>query len=122
MTTQPARVTWLASEHGGRRLPPSGPRYVAPARFESQAAGPAGANWRLVIERMSQLPGSVEWIGEVRYLADEAPQELLSPGARFELYEGKKCVARGVITTPMPAAVNQPCARPTVDQADAKRC
>jgi len=36
-------------------------------------------------------------IAEVRFLVDEAPQHLLVPGAKFELYEGKNIVARGEV-------------------------
>ncbi|HWE40591.1 MAG TPA: hypothetical protein VG406_28850 [Isosphaeraceae bacterium] len=37
------------------------------------------------------------WFAEVYFLFDDAPHELLRPGNEFELYEGKTCVARGVI-------------------------
>lgn len=106
MTTQLARITWLSPEESGRRQPPSGSRYSAPARFEGQAAGAEGANWSLVVDLMSHPPGSTDWIAEVRYLVDEAPHELLQLAARFELYEGKKCVARGVIISSAPEMVN----------------
>ncbi|MHB1422454.1 MAG: hypothetical protein ACYC3I_04495 [Gemmataceae bacterium] len=121
MASRLARITWLTPEEGGRRTPPSGPRYSTPARFEGQAPGPEGANWSLVVDRMSQPLGSADWIAEVRFLVDEAPHELLLLGARFELYEGKKCVARGVIISPVSEAVNLSGVRPTVEQADTKR-
>jgi hypothetical protein len=121
MTNRLARITWLAPEEGGRRVPPSGPRYIAPARFEGPAAGSEGANWSLVVDLISHPPGSADWIAEVRYLFDEAPHELLLPGTRFELYEGKKCVARGVLLSPVPEAVTLSGVRPAVEQADTKR-
>lgn len=121
MTTRLARITWLKPEEGGRRLPPSGPRYSAPARFEGQTAGPEGANWSLVVDLKSHPPGGADWIAEVRYLVADAPHELLLLGARFELYEGKKCVARGVIINSVPEAVNGSGVRLTVEQADTKR-
>jgi hypothetical protein len=101
MTTPLARITWLTPEEGGRKKPPPGPRYCAPARFEGQAAGPEGANWSLVVDLLSHPPESADWLAEVCYLVDEAPRELLLLGACFELYEGKKCVARGVIIDPV---------------------
>jgi hypothetical protein len=104
MTTRLARITWLTAEEGGRRVLPCGPRYSAPARFESQAAGPEGANWSLVVELVSRPPESTDWIAEVRYLFDDAPHELLLQDANFELYEGKKCVARGAIIGAVPEA------------------
>lgn len=118
MMTRLARITWLKPEEGGRRLLPSGPRYSAPARFEGQAAGSEGANWSLVVDLMSHPSGSTDWIAEVRYLADEAPHELLLLDARFELYEGKRCVAHGIIISPVPEAVNRSGTRLTVEQAD----
>jgi len=121
MTIQLARITWLTPEEGGRRLPPSGPRYTAPTRFESQPPGPEGANWSLVVDRMPQSPGSMEWIAEVHYVAEEAPHELLLPGACFELYEGKKCVARGVISSLLRGAVNRSVERLSAEHADTKR-
>lgn len=122
MTNQLARITWLTPEEGGRHLPPSGLHYVAPVRLEDQTAEPAGADWSLVVDRIAQPSESIDWIAEVRYLVDEAPRKLLRPGARFTLYEGKKCVARGVILSSVPEAVPQSGGvRPTVEQADTKR-
>ncbi len=120
MTSRPARITWLKPEEGGRRVPPSGPRYVAPARFDAQAAGLEGANWSLVVDLQSHPAGATDWIAEVRYLVGEAPHEVLLQGARFELYEGKKCVARGVIISPVSETVNLSGVRPTVEQIDTK--
>ncbi len=120
MTTRHARITWLTPEEGGRRVPPSGPRYVAPARFDGQLAGPDGANWSLVVDRVSLRPGFNDWIAEVHYLVDAAPHELLAPGAGFELYEGKKCVARGIITQPVTATAELSGVQPAVEPADAK--
>jgi hypothetical protein len=40
---------------------------------------------------------STDWLAQVRFLVDEAPHEILVEGARFELYEGEKCVARGTV-------------------------
>jgi hypothetical protein len=102
MTSRLARITWLTPEEGGRQLPPAGPRYIAPARFEGQAAGAEGAKWSLVVDLISRPFGSADWIAEGRFLVDEAPHEFLLLGDRFELYEGKKCVAHGVIISPAP--------------------
>jgi hypothetical protein len=121
MTSRLARITWLTPEEGGRRVPPSGPRYIAPARFEDQPPGAEGANWSLVVDLVSRPPGSADWLAEVRYLVDEAPHELLRLGASFELYEGKKCVARGAIINPKPETVDLPGVQAAAEQIDAKR-
>jgi hypothetical protein len=121
MTSRLARITWLTPEEGGRRQPPPGPRYSAPVRFEGQPVGAEGANWSLVVDLVSRPPGSADWIAEVRYLVDEAPHELLRVGACFELYEGKKCVARGIIISPKPETVDLSAVRTATEQIDAKR-
>lgn len=51
----------------------------------------------MVLDLVSRPSGSADWIADIRFLFEDAPQELLSDGARFELYEGKQCVARGTI-------------------------
>lgn len=101
-----AQVVWLTPEQGGRSSPPSGPRFVVPCRVEGvHAPGAQGANWSLVLNLVSRPPGSADWIADVQFLVDQAPHELLGDGARFELYEGKKCIARGTV---LPALLPQP--------------
>lgn len=34
---------------------------------------------------------------DISFLASEAPFALLQPGARFELYEGRRLVAKGIV-------------------------
>ena len=38
-----------------------------------------------------------ESIATIRYLVDEAPQELMQPNAKFELFDGKIKIADGII-------------------------
>jgi hypothetical protein len=121
MTAGVARVAWLTEGEGGRRTLPTGPRYSTPARFEGQAPGPEGANWSLVLDLKTSPPQSTDWIADVRFLFPEAPHELLSKGARFELYEGKKCVARGVVLDVTPDQVSLSDVRPPVGRADVKQ-
>jgi hypothetical protein len=122
MMSHLARITWLTPEEGGRRVAPSGPRYIAPVRFEGQTVAEWEREaWSLVVDLVSHPPESADWIAQVRYLVDEAPQELLRLGARFGLYEGKKCVARGAIINPKPEAVDLSGVRTAAEQIDAKR-
>jgi hypothetical protein len=97
VTTRIARITWRSLEQGGRRVPPPGPRYSTPARFECVADQSSCGDWSLVVDLISRPAASTDWIAEVRFLFGEAPHEWLAEGARFELYEGKKCVAQGTI-------------------------
>jgi hypothetical protein len=83
-----ARVRWLAPHAGGRAQPPSGPEYVAVARFDDPAGDWSSAAWSVVLRFL----GSVE-DAEVRFLVSEAPAELLRPGVSFEIYEGPRKVA-----------------------------
>ncbi len=92
MTSRIARIIWLTPEQGGRQTPPSGPRYSPTARFEA-----AKEDRSVVLDLVSRPTGSADWIADIRFLFDDAPQDLLSDGARFELYEGKRRVAHGTI-------------------------
>jgi len=98
MTEKVARIVWLSELQGGRTSVPSGSRYIAPARFDSEKIpGANGANWSLVVDAMSRSDDGMEWIANVRFLEKEAPSERVVDAAKFELYEGAKCVANGVI-------------------------
>jgi len=51
----------------------------------------------LVVEKIQTQSDEYEWIANIRFLVDEAPHDELCPNREFELYEGAKCVATGVI-------------------------
>jgi hypothetical protein len=94
MTDTTARIVWLSASEGGRKTPPSGARYIAPALF----VGRLDLNsWSLVVDLLVRFSDPTEWIATVRFLSPEAPSELLSDGARFELMEGSKRVAIGTV-------------------------
>jgi hypothetical protein len=92
-----ARLTWLRREDGGRDEPPSGPDYSTVAKFPDQDVDWNREAWSLVI-RYLEAP-NLERMHKVtvRFLSDAAPAGLLAPGSRFELWEGRKLVARGVV-------------------------
>ena len=96
-----ARITWKRHEDGGRKAPPAGvgtPPYSTVIRFcDSGEPWPPPNAWSLVIEKIDSQSDEYEWIANVRYLVDEAPHCELRPLREFELYEGNKCVATGVI-------------------------
>jgi hypothetical protein len=94
VTSRRAYITWLTPEQGGRKTPPSGPRYTPTARFDGGIEDRS-----VVLELVSQPTGSADWIADIRFLFDDAPQELLSHGASFGLFEGKRCVAHGIVVT-----------------------
>ena len=117
MIEKVARIVWLSAEQGGRASPPSGPRYTAPAGFGAAGSSAGDANWRLVVDLIDRRPDSSEWTANVRFLASEAPSELLADGARFSLFEGKKCVAYGEI---MPTFTTNDARQPAIIPQEAR--
>jgi hypothetical protein len=92
-----ARIEWVPQSQGGRRAPPVGPRYVAIAKLESAAESWPGEAWDLAIELIDRPRGPHEWIARVYFVFDDAPQEWLTEGEHFALYEGRRCVAHGEV-------------------------
>lgn len=102
MRTMQARVQWLRDVEGGRQKPPSGEgktAYSALVRF-SQEPWPTSLAWSLTVEKI-QATSPFTWIARIHFLAPDAPEESLSEGMEFELYEGKKRVATGHIESPV---------------------
>lgn len=93
-----AKIHWLRPEEGGRDSPPAGQEYSTAARFDAlQERWPEEA-WSVVVKILGPAGEDGFMTVGIRMLAgDEAPQELLAPGSRFELFEGRKCVARGTV-------------------------
>lgn len=93
-----ARVCWVPETEGGRKIPPTGHRYVTVARFEEDKTWPDEA-WSLVMD-FSESPIDTRCVtADVHFLVPEAPAHLLTTGSKFELFEGRRCVARGEILT-----------------------
>jgi hypothetical protein len=91
-----AIVQWLTPEEGGRKAPPLGSWYASVAGFGGVPPDPAEA-WSLVVEFESEPDTELKQRVCVRFLAPEAPHELLHAGSRFQLYEGQQLVARGEV-------------------------
>ncbi len=96
-----ARVIWKSREEGGRIAPPFGegsPPYSTVVRFlDVNESWPHEAVWRLAVEKIESSTDGREWLADVRFLMPQAPVEALFPDRAFELYEGGKCVAVGVL-------------------------
>jgi hypothetical protein len=98
MIIKPASIRWATAEEGGRRTgPPPGPQYSAPAKFVAHAALWHVDAFDLIVELVRSIGDQYHWIADVHFRVEEAPHEWLVDGAEFELYEGKRCVARGRI-------------------------
>jgi hypothetical protein len=92
-----ARITWLTPDQGGRSTLPSGLRYSTVARFESQGAEWENDAWSLVVEFTEAPRFMPSHLAQVKFLVPEGPAELLTSGNGFDLLEGSRVVARGVI-------------------------
>ena len=96
-----ARITWRRPEEGGRKVPPAGvgsPPYFTVVRFvDSDDSQPPENAWSLVIEKVESQSTEHEWLAEIRYLVEDAPRDEIRPNRQFELYEGAKRVATGVV-------------------------
>lgn len=98
MSNQPvARIQWLNSAEGGRQQPPSGPTYTTVARFERQGDQWTNDAWSLVLDFMGSPDDRLCHQAKVRFLAESGPSGWLEKGSRFELMEGPRVVARGLI-------------------------
>lgn len=88
-----AKIDWVPEILGGRQQPPVGPTFSTVAFFENMKK--YGENWSVVIDFMS---GNITPpIYKIRFLSENAPQELLKPGIVFWLTEGRKAVAWGIM-------------------------
>ena len=98
MTERTTRIQWLKPEEGGRSSLPAGPTYSTVARFDVLADRWPREAWSVVLNISAPADPRGVMTAGIRMLAgDEAPAELLSPGSKFELYEGHRCVARGEV-------------------------
>lgn len=99
-----AMISWIPPERGGRGEPPPGPKYSTVGRFEDDPRWPHDG-WSLVVEFDRSFDNGKYVLGRVSFLVDHAPHQLLDVGNRFELLEGAKRVAKGVV---LPAEVEVP--------------
>lgn len=97
MKTVFAKLQWIPPAQGGRHAPPSGSRYSTVARFDQQGDKWREDAWSLVIEWTKSPDASLRHHVHVRFLVEGAPEHLLAAGNRFELLEGARVIATGVI-------------------------
>src|SRR5688572_11458140 len=102
-----AIIRWVPASRGGRQQPPpSADGYTAPARFESDPQEQRGI-WSLRIVQAKPLRGAEVIDANIQFLFPDAPHDLLREGERFELTEGRKVVAKGVVLPPSLASPSQ---------------
>jgi hypothetical protein len=98
--TAKARIRWLPPQAGGRKTPPTVPRYSTVVHFKGDTIEWPKMQWSLVVELDEPLTDSLEATATVWFLAHdhpETPNHFLEPGNLFELLEGGKVVATGEI-------------------------
>jgi hypothetical protein len=96
-----ATIRWLTTEEGGRRAPvpvvsneKDDNRYCPTILFSNASVN--DETWSADIYVQSYID-KYESIAKISYLFENAPFELLQEGAVFELYEGSRLVATGII-------------------------
>jgi hypothetical protein len=92
-----ALIRWLTREEGGRERPPVGPTYSTVARFSKLYDRWPDEAWSVVLDIAEPADENNRMLAGIRMLVEDAPAELLVSGSEFELYEGRKCVARGAV-------------------------
>lgn len=91
-----ARLVWRVERSEGVPYP-RGQKFAVPARFAQQGDDWTTNAWSLVVEAAGPVQSDATQAVKVRFLMDDAPQEWLSHGSTFELYEGRLLLAEGVI-------------------------
>ncbi len=93
-TWMEAHVSWVPFEKGGReKHMPKNTKYCPIIVFLGEEMD---GTWSAEILTDSVNDNNESTI-DISFLFPDAPFDLLKPGAKFELYEGKKLVARGVM-------------------------
>ena len=93
-TWMEAHVSWVPFEQGGReKHMPKNTKYCPIIVFPGEKMD---GTWSAEILTDSVNDNNESTI-DISFLFPDAPFDLLKPGAKFELYEGKKLVARGVM-------------------------
>jgi hypothetical protein len=93
MTTR-AKVMWLSPSEGGRASLPDGTRYVTISKFPDDGPRWPDGAWSVVLDfdQPPSLQGTPS-LGRASFLVENAPQDRLRPGTRFDLHEGLRKVA-----------------------------
>ena len=102
-----AIIRWIPRERGGRTSPPDG-RYRGTARFEDSRDTWPAAVWSLVVDPVRLVAGDPRtMLAKLEFLLPGGPTEMLTEGVRFELCEGRRVVAKGVILPPKAKVPNR---------------
>lgn len=91
-----AMITWIRQENGGRKDPPEiGTRYCPIVVFDAMVQN-KDEFWSADFI-CTEVDEKMNSIVDFAFLVEDAPMELLVNGNKFNLFEGNKKVAFGVI-------------------------
>ena len=90
-----ARIHWISENMGGRRTLPSGDSYAPIIILKGEIIDGNCDNWSINV-KIKKIISSNETIADMIYLSKDAPK-VLSTGKEFELYEGMRKVAYGIV-------------------------
>ena len=93
-----ASLTWISPEDGGRKngIPMKNKKYVPHVGINGQRAFDDGGGWSIICYNYEKT-GKNTTSAYLRFLLNEIAPPILFKGTEFELYEGPKLVARGII-------------------------
>ncbi len=89
-----AKVSWLSFEEGGRKkIPPKGTRYCPIIKVNN-----VNLHGEWSVDFMcTEIDQNRKCVVRLGFLSPKAPIQLLVKDTGFELFEGNKKVARGVV-------------------------
>jgi len=90
-----AKIQWLSKAQGGRQSLPKGDKYGPIIKITNPVLKSDNNFWSLIVINKNEISEN-ETIAEIKYLSDQAPDNL-GKNVEFELYEGNKLVANGII-------------------------
>jgi len=92
-----ARLIWVGKSKSQQDAILRNGRYTTVARFGEEDEGDwLKEAWSLDLSELT-IESDEAMIASVRFLSPDAPVDRLRPDMTFELYEGRKCTARGKI-------------------------
>lgn len=90
MKVAEAKIHWM-----GEVTPSCGATYSSVSHWDEQTDDEA---WSIVAD-IGEASGPRAFMARIRFLVDAAPQHLLHPGSRFDIFEGAAKVAEGEVTS-----------------------
>ena len=88
---------WLRSSEGGRKHLPTRNQYSTVIRFCDPALQNGSSTWSVVLVLRNLNTPCLTMLAEMSFLVEQAPVDVLRIGFSFELLEGAKVVAKGVV-------------------------